>query len=103
MVLLEAAASGLPLVATEVGGVPEVVIHEETGLLVPPSDPVGLADAICRLVDDSELRITLGRNARRFVEQHFDVGRLAKQTAALYAEVLVERGRVPNNADPLEL
>jgi glycosyltransferase involved in cell wall biosynthesis len=103
MVLLEAAASGLPLVATEVGGVPEVVIHEETGLLVPPSDPVGLADAICRLVDDTDLRITLGRNARRFVEQHFDVGRLAKQTAALYAEVLAERGRVPNNDDPLEL
>lgn len=62
--LLEAMAAGLPCVATAVGGVPELVEHERTGLLVPPHDPPALAEAIQRLVDDAALRRKLGAAAR---------------------------------------
>lgn len=67
-VVLEAMAHGLPVVATAVGGVPDVVEHEATGLLVAPGDPQALADAMLRLVRDAGLRGRLGRAARRGVE-----------------------------------
>ena len=55
-VLLESMAAGVPVVATRVGGTPEAVEHGETGLLVPPSDPQGLATAMARLLTDNGLR-----------------------------------------------
>lgn len=61
---LQAGAAGRPVVATAVGGVPEAVIDGQTGLLVPPDDPVSLAQAISRLLNDPELRQGLGRAAR---------------------------------------
>ena len=72
-VLLEAMALGTPCVATPVTGIPEAVIDERTGLIVPESDPQRLADAIERLVDDSQLRARLARAARAHVEANFDI------------------------------
>lgn len=63
-VVLEAMAHGVPVVATAVGGVPELVEHEASGLLVPPRDPKAFADALGRLVADAELRAVMGNAAR---------------------------------------
>jgi glycosyltransferase involved in cell wall biosynthesis len=62
-VILEAGVSGLPTVASRVGGAAELVRHEETGLLVPPDDPAALAEALRRLVDDPLFRLGLGEGA----------------------------------------
>lgn len=67
--VLEAMATGLPVVATAVGGVPELLRDGETGVLVPPRDPAALGGAIGRLAADPELRARLGRAARRAVEE----------------------------------
>lgn len=66
--VLEAMAAGLPVVATRVGGVPELVADGVTGLLVPPSDPPALARAIGTVASDPDLRVRLGSQARRAVE-----------------------------------
>jgi glycosyltransferase involved in cell wall biosynthesis len=71
-VLVEAMAMGLPVVSTTVAGVPELVEHERTGLLVPEQDPAALATAIERLMDSPSLRDSLGRNARADVCARFD-------------------------------
>jgi glycosyltransferase involved in cell wall biosynthesis len=72
-VILEAMASGRPVVATTVGAIAAGVQHGETGLLVPPADPAALADAICALAHDPERRTAFGRAARDRVEADFDV------------------------------
>jgi glycosyltransferase involved in cell wall biosynthesis len=61
---LEAAASGVAVVATRVGGIPEVVVDDATGLLVPPRDPAALAGALDRLIRDPRLRADLARRGR---------------------------------------
>lgn len=69
--ILEASACGLPVVASEVGGIPEVCRHGETGLLVSPGDPDALADALLDLARDRSQRRDLGRAGRRFVEDTY--------------------------------
>lgn len=86
--LLEAAASGRPMVATDVPGCREIVRHGETGLLVPPRDPAALADALARLAGDADLRRRLGANARRLVEERFGEQAIAAAVAALYRDML---------------
>jgi glycosyltransferase involved in cell wall biosynthesis len=65
LVLLEAMAFGLPVVASEVGGIPEVVEHQKTGLLVPPKDIVALSQAITILIEDENLRRQYGRKGKK--------------------------------------
>jgi len=72
-VLLEAMATGLPPVSTSLTGVPEIIDHDENGLLVEPGDPVALADALLGLLQDRSLRSEMGIAARRKVEREFDV------------------------------
>jgi len=69
--VLEAMATGLPVVATTIGGLPECVISGETGTLVPSRKPAELATAINRLLQDSELCVRYGKSARRRVREHF--------------------------------
>ncbi len=71
LALLEAMAAGLPVIATAVGGLPEVVTDGVNGLLIPPQDPEALAQALARLLDDPALAKKLGENARRHVEEKF--------------------------------
>ena len=68
-VILEAMASGKPVVATNVGGIPEIV-NEETGILVNPEDPVGLAEAIDELLQDKELQEKMGKTARKHIMKY---------------------------------
>jgi len=94
---LEAMAAGTPVVATRVGGVPEVIVDGETGLLVPPGDAEALAAACARVLSDRDLAARLGRSGRERVRQHFDIERLVGQIEALYRELL-ERDRTPEAA-----
>ncbi len=86
--LMEAAACGVPVVATDVGGVRELVQEGVTGLLAPPGDPPGLAAALGRLLSDGELRRKLGTAARALAEAKFSVARQAHALLALWSRVL---------------
>jgi glycosyltransferase involved in cell wall biosynthesis len=81
---LEAMAFGLPVVATRAGGLPEVVEDGVTGLLVPPGDSAALADAICRLLADADLRQRLGETGRERVVANFTAERVVQETMAVY-------------------
>ena len=82
--LLEAAASGRPMVATDVPGCREIVKENETGLLVPARDPGALAAALSRLAGDAALRRRLGAAARERAVERFSQERIARETLALY-------------------
>jgi len=84
-VLVEAMAAGVPVVATAVSGIPELVEHEVNGLLVAPEDPEALADALLRLHDDPALAERLTRAGRATVRDRFDGERLARDLAKLFA------------------
>jgi glycosyltransferase involved in cell wall biosynthesis/Ser/Thr protein kinase RdoA (MazF antagonist) len=73
VVLMESMASGLPVVVSDLTGVPELVENNTSGLLVTPSDEIQLADAIIRLAEDELLRKTLGQNAKKKVAQDFQI------------------------------
>jgi starch synthase len=87
IVNLEAMACGTAVVASRVGGIPEVVADGETGLLVPPGDPVELADALNALVRDAGRAQGMGRAGRARAVAEFGWAAVAAQTAALYSEL----------------
>jgi glycosyltransferase involved in cell wall biosynthesis len=89
--LLEGMASGLPVVATSVGAVPQVVHDGETGLLVEAGNPVALAAAILQVIDDPSLRASLGDRGRRLIAAEFSADRMAAEYINLYRNVLAER------------
>jgi len=84
--LLEAMASGCPIVATRIGAIPESVVDGLTGILVPPRDAEGAADAILKLLNDNTLRLGMGGAARKRVEDHFSLEHWVNQTIKLYEE-----------------
>lgn len=86
--VLEAGAAGLPVVATAIGGIPDIVVSGQTGLLVPPEDARALAEAIVRLATDAELRHRLGSAARQRVAEHFSPKKLGEKTDAYYRRLL---------------
>jgi glycosyltransferase involved in cell wall biosynthesis len=88
--VIEAMAFGLPVVATNVGGLPEVVQDGVTGILVPPKDPNALGDAIVRLLRDPELRKRLGNAGRERVLSEFRTDRIVEQTLKVYARACRE-------------
>jgi glycosyltransferase involved in cell wall biosynthesis len=94
MVILEAMALGRPVVASCVGGIPEMIRDGETGLLVPPHDPAALAAAIIRLLTDHPLADTLARAARTVVHDRFCVERMVASIEGVYLEgAAIARGR----------
>jgi glycosyltransferase involved in cell wall biosynthesis len=90
-VLLDALAFGVPVAATTAGGIPEVVVHGETGLLAPPEDPVALGDAIVALLEDRALRARMAEASRARAPE-FSVERMTDRTIAVYDEVLLGTG-----------
>ena len=85
---LEASAMELPVVASDVHGIPDVVVHGETGILTPPRDVEAIADAIARLIADPELRRTMGAAGRSFVERHYRWQDNAALMERLYEEMV---------------
>ena len=92
MVAIEALAAARPVVATNVGGVPDVIEHEGDGLLVPAGDVDGISRALERLARDPGLRRRLGTEGRERVIPRYRVERLVDDVDELYRELLSERG-----------
>ncbi|NOY53563.1 MAG: glycosyltransferase family 4 protein [Deltaproteobacteria bacterium] len=91
-VLLEAGASGKAVVATTVGGIPDVVVDGKTGILIPPGEPSLLAEAMLRLLNDPGLRLRMGENARRRIGEKFDAGTMVDEIVAVYDLCLKQKG-----------
>jgi glycosyltransferase involved in cell wall biosynthesis len=81
-----------PVVATRTGGIPDIVVHEETGLLVAPGDPKALASAVGVLLDDKSRWAVLGQAGRRRVERLFTVETMVSKLVACYEAVIRDRG-----------
>lgn len=85
-------ALGTPCVSTDVTGIPEVICHGRTGLLVPQEDPRELAAALERLLDDARLRIELATEARALIEAQFDIHRNSAQIRRLFKPAVAAPG-----------
>ncbi len=88
VVLVEALAYQRPVVASEVGGIVDVIHHEQTGLLVPEKDPAALAAAVLRVLEDKELGSRLAAQGLKHVQEFFDWERIASRTHQTWVEVL---------------
>ncbi|MDZ4383839.1 MAG: glycosyltransferase, partial [Thermodesulfovibrionia bacterium] len=88
IVLLEAQAMGLPVVSTLHTGIPEAVINEETGLLLPEHDVKGMADSLCKLIENPDLRLQMGRAGRKSVEARHNLRREIDSLERLIKDVV---------------
>ena len=88
LALLEAMLSARPVVASSVSSIPEIVVDGETGRLVPPDDPLALADAVTDLLDHPARAAAMGEAGRTLALEEFSVARMAERTAAVYEEAL---------------
>ena len=84
---MEAMAVGCPVISTYVSGIPELITNEESGLLVQPNDPDGLALAIQRLSQDPRLYQAVSAGGRREVENHFDLAEVGEQLTAFFSKI----------------
>ena len=93
LVAVEAALLERPVVATRVGGLPEIVVHDETGLLVEPDDSAALADAMAFLLDNPQMARRMGARARTRAQRLFAVGSQCDAYVELYEQIRASRGR----------
>ncbi len=92
--LLEAMAMARPVVATAVGGIPEVIANGQNGLLVPAGDPMALGDAVVRVLGDAAMRQSFAEAARATVCERFSIARMQRQLEDIYRQVIAEhRGK----------
>ncbi|MCX5697975.1 MAG: lipopolysaccharide heptosyltransferase II [Candidatus Omnitrophica bacterium] len=87
-VIIEAQAAGVPVVATRVGGVVDIIDDEKNGLLVPASDPQSMADAAIRIFKDAQLARRLAENAYSKVKERYNIGLMVDNTLAVYRDAL---------------
>lgn len=85
---IEAGAAGIPVIATKVGGIPEVVIHEHTGILIDPHNSNQIADACIRLVNNAQLRESFGNNGRARVDQLFSYASVMPRWTELFNSLI---------------
>ena len=86
--VVEASSCGIPVIASDVGGFPEVVMHSETGFLVPPKDPEAIASKIIKLIEEPSLRQQLGIEGRKFVLENFEWNLCANKMEKIYESIL---------------
>lgn len=91
LVAIEGSAMAKPVIVTNVDGSPEVIKHQETGIVVPPRDPFALAQAMLNLLRDKERAKRYGENGRVFVRERFDINLQVRETERLYKSCLSER------------
>ncbi len=91
LALLEAAALGLPIVASDVGGIPEVVTHHRSGLLIPPADILALSKALIWMCENVDTAAQFGRHAREVVAQRFAIQRLVDDLISAYRQAIMVR------------
>lgn len=89
MSVIEGMSAGLAVVATPVGAVEDIIRDGDTGLLVPPGDPASLAEALCKLVQDPQLRRKLGRAAQDYHRRHLDMAPYMARLTAIWTEALI--------------
>ena len=99
IIILQAAAAGLPVVASAAGGIPEAVVHGETGLLVPPGDPEALGSALSSILDDPAEARRMGNRGRHRIRTEFSVDRMVEGNLGVYRELLPE---APSHNSPGE-
>jgi glycosyltransferase involved in cell wall biosynthesis len=85
---LEATAAGLPVIASAIGGLPEIVDHQRTGILVEPGDPTAFARALIELAIDGQRRTAMGKDGRRRAVENWSTEMMALRTLALYEACL---------------
>ncbi|MBA2123891.1 hypothetical protein B9J78_02985 [bacterium Unc6] len=90
-VIIEAQASGVPVIAVHSGGVLDIVENEKTGLIIPSEDPTAMAEAIIKLIKNPDIAKQISINARKNVEQRFTLEHMAENTIKVYEEVLKEK------------
>lgn len=98
----EAMATGVPVVATHVGGADELVEHQRNGLLIPKAEPAAMADAIGRLARDPEARASMGRAARERAEASFSLESMIRSYEDLYVDLGAGRTGLCHEASPIE-
>ncbi|HEY9791892.1 MAG TPA: glycosyltransferase family 4 protein [Candidatus Obscuribacterales bacterium] len=86
--VLEAMAAGVPTIASDAGAIPEIVTHEETGLLVPPGDPAAMAQAILRLLDNRSFAQTIASRARQVAIERFSINMAATRMQRIYERLI---------------
>ena len=96
-VIIEGMAAGKPVVATNGGGVPEIVEDGNTGILVPMGDAAAMASAICRILADPVLARAMGMRGRKRVTEHFSVTQTARRVEAVYGEMMEQHSRSQNS------
>jgi glycosyltransferase involved in cell wall biosynthesis len=92
-VILDAAFAGIPAIGADTGGIPEAIIDQVTGILVPPENSAALARAISGLIADPSLRKRMGFKAQQRAREEFSIARAAEQMMAIYSEVSARHGR----------
>ena len=85
---IEAMSKGIPVVASNIGGLPELVVDGECGIIVPPGDPAATAQAIMRLAKNRELATRMGQAGRERIQSHFHVAQTVEKTLALYESLV---------------
>jgi colanic acid/amylovoran biosynthesis glycosyltransferase len=98
--VIESLATGVPVVTTAVGGIPDMVVNEETGLLVPPRDPAAIVEAVSKLRTSPELRAKLIDQGRRHVEANFDAHKNTAQMMSYIKELIDSRVRSARSGTP---
>jgi glycosyltransferase involved in cell wall biosynthesis len=99
MVCLEAMAMGLPVIISNVGGISDIVVEGTTGFLVPPDDPAVLLDRLRRLLADPRLRLRMGKEGRKRVEERFDLQKSTAAIVALLSKISSRNGTSPPSKD----
>ena len=100
--IIEAMSLGLAVIGSDAGGIPSLIAHDQTGLIVPAGDPQGLADAIDRMAASPELRRRLGAAARAYVERECRADRTAREYLNVYHRVIAQRRGAPGPRSALE-
>lgn len=90
LVILEAMATGIPVVATEVGGIPEIITHKENGILVPSRNPEKLAEAIIKILEDKSLANKMVRKGLETVKNKYDIMFMVKAYENLYKRLIIQ-------------